>query len=234
MHEQGVNAILADEMVSSESYYVGFLIKDQEYKKAKIAWEKNQHIAMPSLVSAQNLVMYEERLQKFQTDDLLTMCSAHCISSGFFFLINFSKISLFNSFTSLIHFSLAKIYKKLNGETLTLSVILIPSALYLKNSAEYVSCVSAVWQCQATRIWSHTRRSDTLNQWTFQITWIFCSPIFSQFYWPFYSAKEYLEDHGQCLTCCYLHVLYLEAKPSKCKQYRTLLHFWGKMKCNEL
>lgn len=89
MHEQGVNAILADEMVSSESYYVGFLIKDQEYKQAKIAWEKNQHIAMPSLVSAQNLVMYEERLQKFQTDDLLTMCSAHCISSGFFFLNQF-------------------------------------------------------------------------------------------------------------------------------------------------
>ena len=40
MHEQGVNAILADEMVSSESYYDGFLIKDQEYKQAKIAWEK--------------------------------------------------------------------------------------------------------------------------------------------------------------------------------------------------
>ena len=37
MHEQGVNAILADEMVSSESYYGGFLIKDQEYKRAKIA-----------------------------------------------------------------------------------------------------------------------------------------------------------------------------------------------------
>ena len=83
MHEQGVNAILADEMVSSESYYVGFLIKDQEYKQAKIAWEKNQHIVTPSLVSPQNLVMYEERLQKFQTDDLLTMCSAHCISGVF-------------------------------------------------------------------------------------------------------------------------------------------------------
>ena len=40
MHEQGVNAILADEMVSSESYYDGFLIKDQEYKQTKIAWEK--------------------------------------------------------------------------------------------------------------------------------------------------------------------------------------------------
>ena len=54
MHEQGVNAILADEMVSSESYYVGFLIKDQEYKQAKIAWEKNQHIATPSPVSPPN------------------------------------------------------------------------------------------------------------------------------------------------------------------------------------
>lgn len=40
MHERGVNAILADEMVSSESYYVGFLIKDQEYKQTKIAWKK--------------------------------------------------------------------------------------------------------------------------------------------------------------------------------------------------
>ena len=90
MHEQGVNAILADEMVSSESYYDGFLIKDQEYKQAKIAWEKNQHFATPSLVSPQNLVMYEERLLKFQTDYLLTMCSAHCISSMFFF-IDFSS-----------------------------------------------------------------------------------------------------------------------------------------------
>ena len=87
MHEQGVNAILADEMVSSESYYDGFLIKDQEYKQTKIAWEKNQHFATPSLVSPQNLVMYEERLLKFQTDYLLTMCSAHCISSMFFLSI---------------------------------------------------------------------------------------------------------------------------------------------------
>ena len=54
MHEQGVNAILADEMVSSESYYDGFLIKDQEYKQTKIAWEKNQHFATPSLVSPPN------------------------------------------------------------------------------------------------------------------------------------------------------------------------------------
>ena len=36
--------------------------------------------------------MYEERLKKFQTDDLLTMCSAHCVSSVF--LIDFGKISL--------------------------------------------------------------------------------------------------------------------------------------------
>ena len=87
MHERGVNAILADEMVSSESYYVGFFIKDQEYKQTKIAWEKNQHFATRSLVSPQNLVMYEEQLLKFQTDYLLTMCSAHCISSMFFLSI---------------------------------------------------------------------------------------------------------------------------------------------------
>ena len=36
--------------------------------------------------------------------------------------------------------------------------------------------------------------------------------------------KKYLEDHSQCLTCCNLHVLYVEAKPSKCKKHRTLLH----------
>ena len=92
MHEQGVNAILADEMVSSESYYVGFLIKDQEYKQTKIAWEKNQHFATPSLVSPQNLVMYEERLLKFQSDYLLTMCSAHCISNMFFLSILAAEI----------------------------------------------------------------------------------------------------------------------------------------------
>ena len=90
MHERGVNAILADEMVSSESYYDGFLIKEQEYKQTKIAWEKNQHFATPSLVSPQNLVMYEERLLKFQSDYLLTMCSAHSISN-MFFLIDFSS-----------------------------------------------------------------------------------------------------------------------------------------------
>ena len=45
MHEQGVNAILADEMVSSESYYDGFLIKDQEYKQAKIAREKKINLS---------------------------------------------------------------------------------------------------------------------------------------------------------------------------------------------
>ena len=72
-----------------------------------------------------------------------------------------------------------------------------------------------------------------LNQWTFQMTLIFCGPIFSQLYWPSYSAKEYLVDHSQCLTCCYWHVLYLEVKPSKCKKYKTLLHFWGKWNSNE-
>ena len=46
----------------------------------------------PSLVSPQNLVMYEERLQKFPSDDLLTICSVHYISSVFF--IDSSKISL--------------------------------------------------------------------------------------------------------------------------------------------
>ena len=52
--------------------------------------------------------MYEERLQKFQTDELLTICSAHCVSSVFcnrFWQNQFSS-TIFNSFTSLMHFSL--------------------------------------------------------------------------------------------------------------------------------
>ena len=53
--------------------------------------------------------MYEERLQKFQTDYLLTMCSAHCVSSVFFFnrfWQNQFRSTIFNFFTSLMHFSL--------------------------------------------------------------------------------------------------------------------------------
>lgn len=100
MHEQGVNAILADEMVSSESYYDGFLIKDQEYKQAKIAWEKKSTFRDSIPGSPQNLVMYEERLQKFPSDDLLTICSVHYISSVFF--IDSSKISLERSYLILL------------------------------------------------------------------------------------------------------------------------------------
>ena len=81
MHERGVNAILADEMVSSESYYVGFLIKDQEYKQAKIAWEKKSTYrdAIPGFSAKFSDVW--GATAEVQTDDLLTMCSAHSISS---------------------------------------------------------------------------------------------------------------------------------------------------------
>ena len=63
----------------------------------------------------------------------------------------------------------------------------------------------------------------------------FCIPIFSQFYWPSSSTKEYPEDHSQCLTCCYLHVLYLEVKRSKWKKYsvRSCI-FEKKWNSNEL
>ena len=179
------------------------------------------------------------------------MCSAHCVSSVFFnwFWQNQFRSTIFNSFTSLMHFSLLEaIY----------SVVFAFLSPFLKNiqeveqwNVDLVShsnsrCLVFEKQCWVGELcWRSVTVSGNkglksystlwhLNQLPFQITLIFCSPIFSQFYWPSYSAKEYLEDHGQCLTCCYLHELYLEAKPSKCKKYRTLLHFLGKMKCEEL